>query len=142
MFDKEGHIIHIGFFCFLDFLDFGFMLSIAPGGGILEVSPFKLTAEMVQVMGGDVKSPLYQEYSRLCVKAYLACRQYAEEIVEMVSLMSDSSLPCFKGILVDLYLGESTIRKLRDRFQLDKTDRAAADYMISLIRASHENTRR
>jgi phosphatidylinositol kinase/protein kinase (PI-3 family) len=118
------------------------MLSIAPGGGILEVSPFKLTAEMVQVMGGDVDSPLYQEYSRLCVKAYLACRPYAEEIVEMVSLMSDSSLPCFKGIFVSLFLGESTIRKLRDRFQLDKTDRAAADFMISLIRASHENTRR
>ena len=77
--------------------DFGFMLSIAPGGGILEVSPFKLTAEMVQVMGGDVNAPLYKEYSRLCVKAFLACRPYAEEIVEMVSLMSDSSLPCFKG---------------------------------------------
>jgi phosphatidylinositol 4-kinase len=38
MFDRHGHIIHI---------DFGFMLSIAPGGGILEVSPFKLTTEMV-----------------------------------------------------------------------------------------------
>lgn len=118
------------------------MLSIAPGGGILEVSPFKLTAEMVQVMGGDINSDLYQEYSRLCVKAFLACRPYAEEIVEMVALMADSSLPCFKGFFHILYLGESTIRKLRDRFQLDKTDRAAASYMISLIRASHENTRR
>ena len=135
MFDKEGHIVHIGMNAFdIDLLDFGFILSIAPGGGILEVSPFKLTAEMVQVMGGSVTSPLYQEYSRLCVKAYLACRPYAEEIIEMVSLMSDSSLPCFKG--------ESTIRKLRERFQLDKTDRAAADYVVSLIRASHENTRR
>jgi phosphatidylinositol 4-kinase len=61
------------------------------------VSPFKLTAEMVQVMGGDINSPLYKEYSELCVKAYLAVRPYAEEIVELVSLMMDSSLPCFKG---------------------------------------------
>jgi phosphatidylinositol 4-kinase len=65
MFDKQGHVIHI---------DFGFILSIAPGGGILEVSPFKLTAEMVQVMGGDVNSKLYKMYAQLCVKAYLACR--------------------------------------------------------------------
>ena len=61
------------------------------------MSPFKLTAEMVQVMGGDINSPLYKEYSELCVKAYLAVRPYAEEIVELVSLMMDSSLPCFKG---------------------------------------------
>ncbi len=63
------------------------------------MSPFKLTAEMVQVMGGDINSPLYKEYSELCVKAYLAVRPYAEEIVELVSLMMDSSLPCFKGEL-------------------------------------------
>lgn len=54
--------------------DFGFMLSIAPGGGILEVSPFKLTREMVEVMGGDVNAPIYKLFSELCVKAYLACR--------------------------------------------------------------------
>ncbi|KAL2917897.1 Phosphatidylinositol 4-kinase stt4 [Polyrhizophydium stewartii] len=124
MFDKEGHIIHI---------DFGFILSIAPGGGILEVSPFKLTNEMVQVMGGDVASPGYRAFSELCVKAYLACRPYAEEIISMVSLMMGSGLPCFKG--------EVTIRKLRERFQLDKTERGAAEFMLNCIRQSHENTR-
>lgn len=45
MFDKKGHIVHIGNINLI--IDFGFMLSIAPGGGILEVSPFKLTTEMV-----------------------------------------------------------------------------------------------
>jgi phosphatidylinositol 4-kinase len=67
MFDKEGHMVHI---------DFGFMLSIAPGGGILEVSPFKLTTEMIQVMGGDAISPSYIEFSELVVKAYLASRYF------------------------------------------------------------------
>eukprot|EP00842_Homolaphlyctis_polyrhiza_P006020 jgi/Hompol1/6419/HPOL_002262-RA len=124
MFDKDGHMIHI---------DFGFILSIAPGGGILEVSPFKLTAEMVQVMGGDVTSPAYILFSELCIKAYLACRPYAEEIISMVALMMESGLPCFKG--------EVTIRKLRERFQLDKSERAAAEFMINCIRQSHENTR-
>lgn len=88
MFDKRGHMVHI---------DFGFMLSIAPGGGILEVSPFKLTTEMVQVMGGDASTPAYRHFSDLCVKAYLACRVYAEEIIHMVSMMGESGLPCFKG---------------------------------------------
>ncbi|KAH6563604.1 hypothetical protein BASA62_008439 [Batrachochytrium salamandrivorans] len=125
MFDKEGHMIHI---------DFGFILSIAPGGGILEVSPFKLTAEMVQVMGGDINAPAYRQFSELCIKAYLACRPYAEEIISMVSLMMDSGLPCFKG--------DVTIRKLRERFQLDKSERGAAEFMVNCIRQSHENTRR
>ena len=124
MFDKEGHMVHI---------DFGFILSIAPGGGILEVSPFKLTTEMVQVMGGDVTSPAYRIFTELCIKAYLACRSYATEIISMVQLMMDSGLPCFKG--------EITIRKLRERFQLDKTERGASEFMMNCIRQSHENTR-
>ncbi|KAI8916255.1 hypothetical protein EDD86DRAFT_186242 [Gorgonomyces haynaldii] len=124
MFDRDGHMIHI---------DFGFMLSIAPGGGILEVSPFKLTTEMVQVMGGDAGTHWYKLFSELLIKAYLATRKYAEELILMVQLMLDSGLPCFKG--------EVTIKKLRERFQLDKTDRQAAEFMIGCIRQSHENTR-
>lgn len=124
MYDKLGHMIHI---------DFGFMLSIAPGGGILEVSPFKLTTEMINVMGGDANSPSYALFSELCVKGYLASRVYAEEIISIVQLMLQSGLPCFKG--------DVTIRKLRERFQLDKSERGAADFMIACIRQSHENTR-
>ncbi|KND02142.1 1-phosphatidylinositol 4-kinase STT4 [Spizellomyces punctatus DAOM BR117] len=124
MFDNSGHMVHI---------DFGFMLSIAPGGGILEAAPFKLTTEMVQVLGGDVNAPQYRLFSELCVKAYLACRPYAEEITQMVSLMMESGLPCFKG--------DVTIRKLKERFQLDKTERQAAEFMMTCIRQSHENTR-
>ena len=42
--DDKGHIIHI---------DFGFMLSNAPGKGIqFEKAPFKLTNEFVDVIGG------------------------------------------------------------------------------------------
>ncbi|KAJ3144888.1 phosphatidylinositol-4- kinase [Geranomyces variabilis] len=124
MFDNSGHLVHI---------DFGFMLSIAPGGGLLEVAPFKLTHEMVQVLGDDVNSPQYRQFSELVVKAYLACRPHAEQIVQMVTLMMDSGLPCFKG--------EVTTRKLRERFLPDKTDRQAAEFMVSCIKHSHENTR-
>lgn len=51
--DSEGHILHI---------DFGFLLSIAPGGSFsLETAPFKLTDEMVEVLGG-LNSNLFGEF--------------------------------------------------------------------------------
>ena len=44
MIDSEGHIIHI---------DYGFLLSNAPGKGLkFEKAPFKLTEEFVQVLRG------------------------------------------------------------------------------------------
>ena len=124
MFDLQGHIIHI---------DFGFILSNAPGGGLFETTPFKVTNEMVQVMGGMVNSPLYEEFCELVVKAYLVSRLYANEIITLVTLMADSGLACFRG--------EVTIRKLRERFQLGKSDRMAAEFMMNCVRQSHETTR-
>ena len=42
--DKDGHIMHI---------DFGFLLSSAPGKGIkFEQAPFKMTDEYVDCLGG------------------------------------------------------------------------------------------
>ena len=42
--DKEGHLVHI---------DFGFMLTDAPGKGLrFETAPFKLTTEFVRILGG------------------------------------------------------------------------------------------
>ncbi len=59
MIDNEGHIIHI---------DFGFMLSNAPGKGIrLEKAPFKLTNDFVDVMGG-VNSSYFSMYRKLLGK--------------------------------------------------------------------------
>ncbi|CAI5741131.1 unnamed protein product [Peronospora destructor] len=43
MLSTEGHVVHI---------DFGFVLGIAPGNTFsLETAPFKLTPEMVEIMG-------------------------------------------------------------------------------------------
>lgn len=88
MIDNLGHTIHI---------DFGFILEISPGGINFESSPFKLTTEMIQVMGGGPGAQSYKWFAELCVKAYLAVRLYAEEIIQIVQLMLDSGLPCFKG---------------------------------------------
>ncbi|KAJ1653571.1 phosphatidylinositol-4- kinase [Dispira simplex] len=124
MLDDRGHIVHI---------DFGFILDISPGGINFESSPFKLTAEMINVMGGSSEAQPFKLFADLCVKAYLASRPYAELIVQVVKLVMDSGLPCFKG--------KSTLDKLRQRFQLDKSDREAAQYMMDRIQDSYQNRR-
>jgi hypothetical protein len=59
MIDDKGHIIHI---------DFGFMLSNAPGKGLqFERAPFKLTKEFVDVMGG-VNSKYFTKFRKLLWK--------------------------------------------------------------------------
>ncbi|KAK9727777.1 phosphatidylinositol-4- kinase [Basidiobolus ranarum] len=124
MLDDEGHIVHI---------DFGFILDISPGGINFESAPFKLTTEMIQVMGGNAEVQQFKWFCDLCVKAYLASRPYAEQIIQLVALMMESGLPCFKG--------ETTLKKLRNRFQLDKTESVAAEFMVERIRESFENRR-
>ena len=121
MIDDAGHILHI---------DFGFCFDIAPGGVKFERAPFKLTAEMVAVMGGSTASQSYRWFEELCVKAFLAARPYTRELCHMVVLMIDSGLPCFKP---------ETIRHFRERMVLEKSEREAADFMRFLIRKSYNS---
>jgi phosphatidylinositol 4-kinase B len=66
MIDQRGHIMHI---------DFGFMMGSAPGGAFsLEDAPFKLTREMVDVMGG-LDSRGYQDFAELFKDGFLAVRR-------------------------------------------------------------------
>ncbi|KAI8990926.1 hypothetical protein BDF20DRAFT_992408 [Mycotypha africana] len=123
MVDDEGHMIHI---------DFGFIFDIAPGGITFENSPFKLTNEMIQVMGGGSQEQAFRQFSELVIKAYLATRPYAEQIMQLVTLMLRSGLPCFRG---------ETIKRMRYRFQLDKSERAAAEFMTMRIKESFANQR-
>ncbi|KAK9466528.1 hypothetical protein V1512DRAFT_171225 [Lipomyces arxii] len=122
MYDDQGHVLHI---------DFGFCFDIVPGGVRFEAAPFKLTHEMVQVMGGSPDTQAYHWFEELSIKAFLASRPYAESIIKCVMPMLESGLPCFKG--------ETTIRRLRERFVLEKSDKDAADYMRGLIKKSAES---
>ncbi|KAK3818759.1 MAG: hypothetical protein J3Q66DRAFT_282178 [Benniella sp.] len=124
MIDDDGHVIHI---------DFGFILDISPGGNInFESSPFKLTAEMIQIMGTSVEDQGYRWFCELVIKAYLASRPFAEQICQMVALMLESGLPCFRG---------ETIKRLRSRFQPDRSERQAADFMKERVDESYLNRR-
>lgn len=123
MIDGAGHIVHI---------DFGFLFDIGPGGVKFEPNSFKLNHEMVVLMGGK-DSQGYRMFTELTIKAFLAVRPFADQLVDSVALMLGTGLPSFKG--------EPTIKRLRDRFQLQLGEREAAQYFMGVIRNAHENFR-
>jgi phosphatidylinositol 4-kinase A len=117
MIDDAGHILHI---------DFGFCFDIVPGGVKFEQAPFKLTPEMIAVMGGP-NAQAYHWFEELCIKAFLAARQHAGHLCHMVGVMLDSGLPCFK---------KETMRNLEERFLKGVSEREAAEGMRLLIKRS------
>jgi len=87
MLDSMGHIIHI---------DYAFVFGLAPGKQFsVEQAPFKLTKEMVEVMGGD-HSPLFEDFHKKLVQAFMVCRRHAAPVQALIEIMQyKSQLPCF-----------------------------------------------
>ncbi|WFD42423.1 1-phosphatidylinositol 4-kinase [Malassezia psittaci] len=123
MIDGEGHLVHI---------DFGFLFDIGPGGMRFEPYSFKLSLEMVAVMGG-AGSPGFRMFEQLVVKAFLACRPYVDQIVSTCALMLGTDLPSFKG--------PSTFQRLRDRFKPNLDEREAAKHAANLVKDAYGNRR-
>lgn len=123
MLDRAGHIIHI---------DFGFMLEASPGGDMKFEPDFKLTAGMLAIMGANntsptVDTPAFRMYCELCIRAFLAVRQYQEQIVSAVALTADSNLPCFRG------MPEKALDGLKNRFLIGKSAAEAAVWFKRII---------
>ncbi|KAE9015062.1 hypothetical protein PR003_g15815 [Phytophthora rubi] len=85
----EGRVIHI---------DFGFILGIAPGGMFsVEDAPFKLTKEMVDVMGG-LGSPGYKRFRHCLCEGFSVLQKYQSEIAALLQTTGQHSpFPCFHG---------------------------------------------
>lgn len=126
MIGADGHVVHI---------DFGFLLSNSPGGNMeFEKAPFKLTNEMVEVMGGS-KSSAFKLFKKLCVQGYLEACRYANKILLMVDIMypGNESMPCF------LQGREYVLENLRERFGVDLSRKERANRMVKLIASAHGN---
>ena len=121
--DKQGHLIHI---------DFGFIFDISPAGNMkFEKAEFKLTKEMIQIMGGN-NSDAYKTFVDLTVKAYLACRDNMNKLLDPVVLMFSSGLDCFR---------ENSIKNFIDRFKLELNEEEAVKYMKDIIETAEDNWR-
>ncbi len=120
--DTAGHVIHI---------DFGFVFGTAPGGSFsLEQStPFKLTDEMLEVMGG-IGSPLFSEFVTLFCCGFLALQAHADTFLTMVEITCrGSNFNCFDG----KDPGE-IVSKLRERFCPDLNKSQTVAYALDLIK--------
>ncbi len=80
------------------------------------------------MMGGSTDHQSFKWFEELCVKSFLASRQYAEKLSQIVLLMMDSGLPCFKP---------ESVRHFKERFVLEKTDREAAEFVKDLVKKSY-----
>lgn len=129
MIDEEGHIIHI---------DFGFIFDISPGGNLrFERAPFKLSREMIGLMGGSKDAPPFQKFIKLYTQCFIAARSNYDEIESIASLMINAGFPCFK---------KDTFVRLKQRFFLDKfgtelmscIDNTINDSMSSLTTSAYD----
>uniref|UniRef100_A0A183CM36 1-phosphatidylinositol 4-kinase n=1 Tax=Globodera pallida TaxID=36090 RepID=A0A183CM36_GLOPA len=123
MLNSAGSIIHI---------DFGFMFESSPGGNLGFEPDFKLSQEMVDIMGHKMESAPFREFADKCVQVYLATRHYYSDFISLVSLMLETRLPCFRG---------KTIQQLRSRLAPEASEREAAKYMMSIINNCYTNVR-
>ena len=111
--NNEGYLIQI---------DFGFFLSNAPGGEF-EKAPFKLTDEVIEVIGG-INSKYFQVFRKLMWKGMIAIAKHYEKIMILVEMMYcgyGKKLECFKS-------GDLTLTKLRQRFR-PKKDMKKREYL-------------
>jgi len=122
--DAEGHLVHI---------DFGFMLSNSPGLNMnFESSPFKLTQEFIDVMGG-VGSDVFQYFTALLIRGFIEVRKHCEKIIFLVEMMLEGShFPCFIG-------GQATVDLLRQRFALGLSEDEFIKHVEDLIAKSCNN---
>lgn len=63
------------------------MLSSSPRNLGFEASPFKLTPELVEVMGGET-SDMFAYFKILLLQGMLAARKHHEKIISLVEVMS------------------------------------------------------
>lgn len=152
MIDDAGHIIHI---------DFGFCFDIAPGGVRFERAPFKLTSEMIAVMGGGQHAhphtpgspspggsgggggiPLPgSSHGPTSTQAY----KWFESLIVKAFLASrpySSKLSHIVSLMLDSGLPcfkPDTLKNFRDRFVLDKSEREAAEFIREMVKKSYMN---
>ena len=124
MIDANGHIIHI---------DFGFVFGLAPGKAFsMEKAPWKLTKEMVEVMGGR-KSQYFQLYIDLCTHAFLVARKHYNAISMMMEITSyESNYPSFQ-------YNKEAIFDFKNRSLLDVPDDKMKAEILRLANKSYNS---
>lgn len=122
--DSVGHVIHI---------DFGFFLTSSPGGNFnFESAPFKLTKEMIDIMGG-YSDHMFNYYQVQIYKGFLALRRKLSELVLILEMMMPGThLPCFQD-------SERALKDFKRRFFISLTDDQCLNTVRDLVNTAAEN---
>ena len=135
--DINGHIIHI---------DFGFLLSNAPGKGLkFENAPFKLTNDFVECLGG-IDGVYFRRFVNYLNEGFYNIHIHRQKIIILVEMMwcgHGTGLSCFEN-------KQQTIDDLKERLcpsnfnkdsygNIDKKD--CFNFVNSLISQSVDNWR-
>ncbi len=113
--------------CFSFSFLLGFIFDISPAKDMkFESAGFKLTLEMVELMGSDgsTESPLVIWFQELVIRGFLAVREHRAEILAIVEPMLASTLVCFKPW---------SLQGLRSRFFPTLDERGAAEQMHAIV---------
>ena len=124
---RQGHLVHI---------DFGFVLGSAPGGAVsLEGgAPFKLTREMVDVLGGPTAPLFTVTFVEMCTAALRAARAHAQTLLALVELtMFRSGMKCFADA------GRAPLDALRERLMLNVPDAVLNEHVRRLVMKAYDN---
>lgn len=104
--DTKGHIMHI---------DFGFFLTNSPGKINVESAAFKLTNEMIEIMGGCF-GEMFMEFKMLFYRGLMKLRDNSGELTLLLKMMlHGGDMPCFNN-------REKAINEFRDRLLLGKSE--------------------
>uniref|UniRef100_A0A0K0FP36 Phosphatidylinositol 4-kinase beta n=1 Tax=Strongyloides venezuelensis TaxID=75913 RepID=A0A0K0FP36_STRVS len=118
--DEDGHLIHI---------DFGFILNQSPKNLGFETSPFKLTPEIVDLMGGPTGED-FEEYKLLMLRGLIAARKYHDRIISLMNIMTnDCQIPCFR-------YGPSLVKGMLERFHIPLTDDELHELIFNMVEYS------
>ena len=94
-----------------------------------ENADFKMTKEMIQIVGGSKKTEAYLLFAQKAIQGYLAVRRHAKTLIDMIYPMYFSGLPCFKVKSMD---------NLMKRLNLHMDEAEAAHHMASRIEFAHD----
>lgn len=116
----SGHFFHI---------DFGFILGRDP-------KPFapliKLCKEMVEGLGGT-SSPQYAQFKQYCFTAYAALRKSSSLVLNLFSLMVQSSVQDVRLVEEQMGLTGGAVGKVRERFHLDVSEEEAVKVLDQVL---------
>lgn len=112
--DNQGHLIHV---------DFGFILGDHPGFYCVEIAPFKLSGEYLELLEDQ-----FEDFKILFFEGFCSLRKHSERLCRIIEILSENS-----GIKC---INKRVLLNFKDRLKLEMSDKELDLYVMWLINKS------